>query len=563
MSVDLTKVTREDILRLCEVNLAAFALEFLSGPAGPPYFGEFLVGPHHQRWTDLCYDAVSNAEARRTQGTQVLVQASRDFGKSYFWTFAFPIWYAWRMQRRGIAPPPGTVHLQLFSATKPIAERLLRMIANEITRNPKLAELAPDPNTPRNETTWGAGQIKCRNGFIMASAGFHTAVRSGHPLVIILDDALTDRAKYSALQRQRDVDYFNSAIMPMLRPGGCLFVVGTPMHKKDLYAEKQKTGMFVETYTPAINEDGESNWPEVFPLHWIQDRRRSLNNEVAFRREYLLELADDLESYFPVGIFETGQDATLTLGESLSYYENRYGTLAVYHGVDLAMTVGKRSDWSVIFTYGLAEDGRRVVMNIEQYQTEAPSEQMRRIEEVWRKYGGIVTIESNQGQRFLGVDLRDNTEIPVNLHVTGSDKWTTQTGIPSLKLGFETGKWVWPADADSLEILTQLWDQFTGFRFVEGKMVSTRDHDDLAMALWIAEQARLRLSPGQVDTSEIDMSPEAVAKTLEDYIAPPDSSVLDDYFGLGVSGEAPAKNAEDEGIGRYLNDLIASQIYRW
>lgn len=567
-SLDLTQASREDILRLCEINLAAFALEFLSGPDDAPYFGEFLVGRHHQEWADIAFTAVSQAEKKETRGSQVLVQASRDFGKSYFWTFALPIWYAWRLQRRVGKAPPGTVHLQLLSSTKSKANALLKMVATEIMTNDKLAELRPDENVPRHLRVWGQEKIELRNGFIIAAAGYHTAVRSGHPLIIILDDVLIDQAKYSALIRKKDVEFFNGAVFPMLRPGGCLFLIGTPMHSKDLYAEKRKTGMFVESYTPALTEDGESNWPEVYSTQWIEDRRRSINNEIEFQREYLLRLVDDLSSYFPASIFEKGQDDTLLLGESLEYYEERYGPLSVFHGVDLAMTAGPRSDSSVIFTYGLAENGRRIVMNIEEYQTEHPSEHMQRIETAWRRYGGVVTIESNQGQRMLGVDMRDNTEVPINLHTTGTEKHSMSIGLPSLKISFETGRWVWPLAPDGDDFtradpVTKLFDQFTGFSFVEGRLKSTRDHDDLPMALWLADQGRLQLSPGGSDMTTVDVSPAAVAETLEEYFGPADSA-LDDYFGLGVEGlpgvdrQNPVDPLSEDALARELSTTIST-----
>ena len=199
----------EELLR---TSCAFFANEIIRGPRKPPYNGKFLLGRHHLEWDDLIM------KYRRLN-----ILAARDHGKSFFFTMAYPLWKAGWQQ-------PGSKGV-IFSATDTQAKAFLEMIKVEIKENPKLAHLLPYSG----DRFWSAKKIQLRNGSEIRAAGFGTRVRGGHPNWVVCDDILNDEDIYSETVRQRNIDYFLSAIANMVHVEDQLVVVGTPMHELELY----------------------------------------------------------------------------------------------------------------------------------------------------------------------------------------------------------------------------------------------------------------------------------------------------------------------------------------
>ena len=188
------------------------------------YFAEDVLGMeisgHHTDWSNLV-----------TKNPRIGITASRDHGKSYMFTFAYAIWrlyYSW-------IPPLPSIEFKsvprrpsgyIFSSNQPNAIRMLDDVKTEIETNPKLAWL-------KANNMWSKNEIRCSNGATLRARGWGVSVRGGHPAWAICDDVLDDESMYSEVRRMKDVEYFYSAITPMVIPGGQIIVVGTPMHQED------------------------------------------------------------------------------------------------------------------------------------------------------------------------------------------------------------------------------------------------------------------------------------------------------------------------------------------
>ena len=472
---DLSDLLIDDPAALDEAlqraSLSYFASCTLRGDPAPPYNGQFLVSEHHEEWSDL----VSSTN-------RLCCLAPRDHGKTYFFDFAYPIWMAWKHPNRD-----GFI----FSATQTQAQRILRDIREELESNPALQHLVPE-----KKERWNDNEIRLANGHTIYARGFGTKVRGAHPIWIVCDDVLNDETAYSEVQRKKQNDYFFSAIVPMCVPGGTIIVVGTPFHSLDLYAEiKSKSAWTFKRYQ-ALFKDAEGNdhalWPERYSLDYLYWKRDEDVGAIRFAREYLCQPISDDMSLFPSWLFQGKpvEQPTLKLGMDLEFWKRL--DLSIYIGVDFALSASAKADYTVIFVMGLDPRGNRYILDIARYHGLPYKAQKSKIIAMSRKWQpDLIFLESNQMQAIYGQELKTDTDLPIReFHTTGVAKHNLERGLPSIRTLFENGKFRIPrGDQHSVEMTELLIAELNSFTFDGGKVVSVGEHDDIAMALWICDQA--------------------------------------------------------------------------
>lgn len=466
-------------------SCAYYAQHMLRGPEQAPYNGRFIISDHHMEWDDM----ISRAD-------RVCTLAARDLGKSYYFTFAYPIWKADNN-------PNGKGYI--FSGSQDQANRLLGDIKNEIDENPKLAHLLPNRE---QLTTWNVTSIRLANGHRIYARGFGTKVRGAHPDWLTCDDVLNDEDATSEVVRKRHIEYFFTAVTNMIVPGGQIVVVGTPFHVNDLYGQLSKNPRYLFKRFPAIKADGEAQWPMRYPLSLLRDKRIEVGS-VRFTREQLVQPISDDMSMFPARLFrgQPTEQFTVKLGMSLEHWR-RLGITSVYMGVDVAISAETGADYFVIFVIGLDQFGNRWVLDIIRRNGISFQEQLSLINEAGRKYeADLIFIESNQMQRVWGDELIRTSDLPIKKFVstgTGkkgiqnpsgntftSNKNSLEGGVPALRVILENGKYRIPrGDAHSVEVTNTWIEEMQSFTMLEdGKLKGVGSHDDTVMACWIAERA--------------------------------------------------------------------------
>lgn len=487
---------------LIRTSCCFFATEVIRGPNEEPYRGKFLVGRHHLEWDEM----IPNFD-------RMNILAARDHGKSFFWTLAYPIWKAGYNK-------PGSLGY-IFSSTQPEAEKFLKMIKEELTENPKLTHLVPYTGT----RFWSAKEITLKSGSVIRARGFGVKVRGGHPDWVIGDDVLDDEDIYSETIRRRNVDYFLSAIANMvplqehvpLHKRAQLVVVGTPMHHGDLYAALKETGEYECRVYPAREKDGTLLFPERYSEETLQRKRRELKSEARFAREFLCQPLSDEASLFPAHLFEGDVRIPYALGLPASYWENR-GFLR-YTGVDIAMSAETGGDYFVIFTVAVDDKGNRWIANITRGKGWGFQKQLDAIkDEYYLIKPDTILIEANQMQRVWADELVRETELPIRKFFTTGiggrqpaqpwkkgatsisvNKHHLDRGVPALRLSLENRKWRIPRGDEHAIELTDHWiGEMGAIGWIDGKVQSVGEHDDLVMAC---------LSPGQLVTTDRGLVP--------------------------------------------------------
>lgn len=446
-------------------SCAFMAQELLRGPPEEPYCGRFFISEHHQEWDRLAYEH-----------KRLCVLAARDHGKTYFFDFAYPIWQILRK-------PWGSGFI--FSATQPQAERILGDIKYEIETNPRLQWLMPS-----RKDRWSSTSIRLSNGHRIFARGFGTKVRGAHPDWIVCDDVLNDETMYSELVRQKQIDYFYTAITNMIVPSGQIVVVGTPFHKSDLYASLKENPEYHFQKYQAIDDSGKALWPDRYSAALLARRRVEIG-AIRFTREFLCEPVSDDMSLFPGTLFrgEPVEQFQLTLGMPKEFWDSL--GVQIYVGVDFAMSSSVQADYTVIWVMGTDKFGNRWVIDIIRKKGLPYQEQLSLINEVGRRYDpALIFLESNQMQRIFGDELIRLTDLPIKEFTTGVQKNSLDKGVPSLRVLLENKKFRIPrGDRRSIEE-TEVWiDEMRSFTWAEGKLQSVGGHDDTVMGCWICDQA--------------------------------------------------------------------------
>lgn len=482
LAPDEDKIWQSTHAEMLKESLAYFFAEVIRGPDKAPYFGRSLVGRHHEDW-----DRVVNEHDR------IVLLASRDHGKSHYFSLAYLIWKA------GFREPGSLGYL--FSSTQETASALLGIVKEELLNNPILEFLLPKDRDNR----WSKREIHLRNGSVIRARGYGVKVRGGHPDWIIVDDSLTDNDIYSETVRRKNIDYYLSAITNMIVPGGQIIVVGTPMHELDLYGYLKRTGEYFYREYPAIDKQGRILFPERYDRKRLEARKREVGVS-RFGREFLVTPLSDEASLFPGRLFE-GADVRLQycLGLDYEYWSER--GMLLYTGVDLAMSAEVGADYMWIFTVAVDEFGNRWVANIEYHQGLKYQSQLDRIQEeyVLRK-PELIFVESNQYQRVISEELIRTSDLPIVPFHTSANcppkntrghagkltigKHNLERGIPALRISFENKKWRIPrGDKNSIE-KTDYWiGQMSAMSIADGKVLSVGEHDDGVLSCWMADAA--------------------------------------------------------------------------
>lgn len=436
---------------------------------------------------------------------------------SYFFSLAYPIW--------SLDKKPGAKAM-IFSATLDQAERLLNDIKTEIESNQLLAHLRP-----KKDGKWAKRHVELGNGSVLYARGYGSKIRGFHPDIIICDDVLNDEDGRSETQRQKNIDYFYSAITPALIPGGQMIVVGTPFSAHDLYADLAKNSNFVFKSYPAIQNFGSKNeialWPDRYSIEML--RKKQANGSLRFAREYLCQPMSDDAALFPASLFN-GEGMALpyaTLGMPLADWR-ALGVDTVYMGVDFGLSTrsGEDADSTVIWVTGVDKYKNRFIMDIFERDGMGFMEQKSWIEHYARKYrAGLIFVESNQAQRIFGDELIRTTDLPVKHFVTGAEKSSLEKGIPWLRTMLEQRKYRIPRGSEETERVINKWiDQMHNFTFDKGKIINTARHDDLAMACYICERAVVEGGFGfafgaDEEDAAADMAEQAAQREVEEKLA--------------------------------------------
>nr|DAR52593.1 MAG TPA: Terminase large subunit [Caudoviricetes sp.] len=450
---------------------------------------DFQLSWHHLEWGDLVH-----------RYNKLCINAARDHGKSYYFSNAYCAWklYSYAKPKSSVFSARPTKSNSnrgyLFSFSLQQSVDLMEILKGTIESNDILKDrLYPDS---RNSGAWASTNIVCRNGARLTCKGFGSSVRGAHPYWIVVDDGLKDNVIYSALQRQKSIDYFHAVIMNMLVPGGQIIVVGTPFHASDLYgdlrsksifATHNKKGWFVIEY-PAIFPDGRILWPQRWSFFDLMDKKATQGN-IIFSRENLCRPITNEASIFPLKVLER----SLARMENYTLVRNRDDFPIKFNkvvtGCDFAISANVGSDYTVFTTWGVDDEtGERWLLNFYRDKGKTFHEQMQILKGINARFRpDSMVMEQNTFQQIF-VQESDKQGLPVIGHTTGIDKYDLKTGWPGLAIDFERGKIHIPTgDKYSQDVKDLIFSDLGSVAFTDKGLESVGEHDDISSSFWLAK----------------------------------------------------------------------------
>ena len=453
------------------------------------YFAKHMlymdVSSHHLEWSE----GVSEYD-------RLCIVAARDHGKSAFFSYALPIWEAWKK--------PGSLGY-LMSASASLAGELLEIIkyGNETltgldSDDSPLSFLVPDRSS---KTEWSKRQIRLTNGSVIRARGFGTRVRSGHPDWIVCDDVLDESDLYSAMQREKRKVYFKTALVNMVLKTGRIVAVGTPFHKEDLYGWLSKNPVYHHMVSPGLVEDAEApvysdgkRYKALYPdRHSVEDllKKKAEIGSVSFAREILCQAITNDMSLFPTTLF-VGDVMAEHVTWAPTLQEIRSRGWEVFIGVDLAISASAGADYTVITVIAEDIDQNKYLIDSRRVKGKAFQEQKQLIIDMNTLYEpSLVIIEDNQMQRIFGDELIRTTDVPVKKFTTRSDnKNSWQHGVPGLRILLENAKLRLARGCpDAIRATDVYIEELTSFGWINGRLQGASEHDDCVMSLWLAMEA--------------------------------------------------------------------------
>lgn len=427
---------------------------------------EFEFSDHHKDWLR------GLNESRR-----YCVKASRDHGKSVFF-MSYALWLA--------AFKPNT-HIMIFSHSLEQTLEHMRFIRNLIEGKDILKDLKPQGRP------WNKSYFEFTNKSRLMAKSVGGATRGFHPNVVLCDDILWGT---TATELQRAADWFYTVLLPVLHHTGRLMMVGTPFSYNDLYAElEQKDAFRVETY-PAIKDNGEPLWPTRWPLEALKMRESSMP-AIKFAREYLCEPIHDMSSMFPMELLEKARDENLVLlDRAESEYDENGDAVGIFGqhfvGWDPAIASDSNADYTAMITLRTPPDSeeKQIVNFLNEKGLGSAAQKKQVIMLNHRFQPDLIELEGNNFQRMFEAELKEMREdIPIKTFMTTRQR--KESMFMSLLMAFEQGKVKTPwGNERSKEFTRQLETQLTRFGMTKkGRLESVGSHDDLAMALALANWA--------------------------------------------------------------------------
>ena len=422
---------------------------------------------------------------------RISILAPRGHAKSTWLSVIYPIWKVTTNR---------DIKIIIVSDTGDQAEMFLRAIKDELEANERLIEdFGPFYQKPKtgSPNVWKAGDItvmrpsRAKEPTIVCGGSGKRIVGRRADLIIV-DDPLNDENTESEKQRRKTLRWFRKTLTPILNPEtGKIVVIGTRKHPEDLHMELHRNPRYSQYVFKALEKDEQGREVPLWPERWSKERLMKEKEEIGslvFAQEYQNEPICEETAYFRREWIEKCYDyRTSFLG---SYRD----AMPVFTGWDLAVVADRAraeehdSDYTVGISIALGDDGTRHIIDIYRERGLTPAQVLDAIRTRARLFNpALITIENNLFQSLYEQQLISTTDLPVVGHTTGREKMDVFKGVPSLSVYFENGKYRLPRGDDrSAKMIDALTNELVG--------LGIESHDDMVMALWIAECGIRRFS---------------------------------------------------------------------
>lgn len=303
------------------------------------------------------------------------------------------------------------LRILIASKTAQNAEGFLKEIKTHFESNERLTEIFGPYYDARKVTKWDNREIEvlprtaAHKEASITCVGVDGTIVSKHYDVILSDDLVDEDNSRTKHQRDKTRTWYYQTLDPTLEPPdpkvphrGEHHILGTRYHYDDLYghllANELKDSHQI---IPALNERGQSPWPEKYPPAWFA-KKRSRSGIVIFNAQYQCDTEAMKGEIFQYDDCQKADEADIPSTKSLR----------VFMGVDLAISEKEKADKFAIVVIGITP-GRTAYYVLDYFEKQLRfSAQTDKIIEFARRWDPIrIAIETNQYQEAQYQTLKD------------------------------------------------------------------------------------------------------------------------------------------------------------
>lgn len=380
-----------------------------------------------------------------------------------------------------------------------MCKRNMRILKSIIDNNELLLDKKETWKGEKN-LVWSQDEIEYNKGMISTSS-LGSTPRSAHVNLVVLDDPLRDDNKYS----YEDIEnYVFGQLMPVIgRKNGRMVLQGTPMTYRDIFHATMKDekgnlirdgrystkGFFSRAYPAILNESERIVLlPDIYPYEKLMEIRKT-QGERYFDREYMLICQKEDTAIFSYALIESCTDTK----EKIKFSGDEEKQYVI--GVDVATSGAASADYSAYIVLELRSRkvsgeyaDEKVIRHIYHEKGVDVADQIDKVEELSRLFNGaFVLVEKNN----VGVDLiQQLAKRNVNVGEMTTDKFKKEAMVRFVVDDMRRRRLVFPDETPEIKRLRNELRNF-GVKERGGKerMESLSGHDDLVMALCLAEKA--------------------------------------------------------------------------
>lgn len=377
----------------------------------------------------------------------LVVEFPRGWGKSTIVSVLYPTWLVARDR-----------NIRIINATNALrlSVEWLRQIENILSTNflyrNWFGNMVPDARsltwTDTEKIVMGRSPSATHTTFYALGAGGSTLGKRSE--IICVDDIIEPQEGIlTDLQMDRIRTWVFNILYPILEPGGAIVFSGTRQGRGDLYEELIERLGWPSEVVAALDEKGESNWPERFPTKNLLERKEAMGS-IFFNLQYMNSVE--------------GLSGELFKTEWLRYYHDKpedirkLPGIQVYMGVDPVATSKKTSDYFCIATLAYSPlEHKSYILDL--LRTKAsPLHQLELLEQqasIWQPT--LIGIETNAMQVLFKDLLQRDTPLPIRGLISTTSK---ENRFIKMSAKFESGKVLLPFGNTNLDSFISEWNSF-------------------------------------------------------------------------------------------------------
>ena len=317
------------------------------------------------RIPDIHYELYELLQAK--QHIQSAIALPRGCAKSTVTSFLYVLWEALhKVEGKDL-------FITIISESQSQSINFLTRIKSALAKNPQIRKYYGDlgPNTAER---WREDDIILANGTRITALGTGQKVRGNiqddtRPNIIILDDFESETNAKTAEARQGNRKWIMEAVIPSLNQlEGRVICIGTTISEDCFLQWVKDAPDWHVIWKSVIDENGKSIWPEMYPLHRIEQIRSGfehMGNLSGFFQEYMNQPQSPDDAPFKPTYMKTySGDLEEIDGKWWLDFDGKRRVLNVFMGVDLASAMGVRADYTVLATVGKDAYGNEYLLDL-------------------------------------------------------------------------------------------------------------------------------------------------------------------------------------------------------